>query len=215
MRYLCGRRLESGQTFWSRERRYNKKAYWPGLIWVQINTEGTWSTQVAAAMLKRHQCEVNPVINHKRLTALCVPGCRGCMPRGVQASLCPRMLHTKWLDAAQISNCCKITAIISTTPTSILLKDNSFVATYICCNSFGNFFLLVCCDDNIVLHDIIGFRINTFRQHSKHMVRRSGYKQADCLNNLCSQTWKSAPGLLLKNHSLYRKTVWELDYGKY
>lgn len=72
-------------------------------------------------MLNKQLCEVNPVINHNRLTALCVPACHCLQGRGVF----PRILHTKWLDGAQIQNYCKVTTIISTTPTTKQLKNNS------------------------------------------------------------------------------------------
>lgn len=49
IRDVCGRGLENGQTLWSWEYRYSKEAYWPGLIWVQINREGAWAAEVATA----------------------------------------------------------------------------------------------------------------------------------------------------------------------
>lgn len=73
-------RLCSGQSLcWS-----DRESYRPGLIWVQINTAGTWCTQVTPAVLKKQLSEVNPLVNHSRLTALCVPGCHRLQGRGVQ-----------------------------------------------------------------------------------------------------------------------------------
>lgn len=77
-------------------------------------------------MLNKQLCEVNPVINHKRLTALCVPACHCLQGRGV---LCVEY-YTQ--NGAQIQNYCKVTTIISTTHTSKQLKNNSSVLQLIC-----------------------------------------------------------------------------------
>lgn len=47
-----------------------REEYWPGLTRVQINTIGTWSSQVAQPMLKMQLCEIDPAVNHNVLTEL-------------------------------------------------------------------------------------------------------------------------------------------------
>ena len=108
------RGLDSGQTLWSWERCYSRGAYWAGLIWVQINTVGTWPSQVAPAVLKRQLFEVNPVINNNRLTELCVPGCHSLQGQGVQWVCFQEPYTQDGYDGAQIANHSEITTIIST-----------------------------------------------------------------------------------------------------
>lgn len=99
----------------SREHWYSREAYWLGLIWARINTEGTWSSQVAPAMLKRQLCEGKGCHKSKVAAGALCPWLtllRRCRPWGA-ASLFPRVLHRK-----------RVRSLYNTAPFLVVLTNN-------------------------------------------------------------------------------------------